>query len=98
MNRKQWIASLRSGRQMLCTYRWYWNDKQPGPPNGQLCTILHVKATQLIYSTPDSPKNWMRFPKASELKATETGFELYFSKERATRSGAVMSRYEWVRP
>ena len=105
---KAWKESLKSGRQMLCTYRWYWeNGSKPKPEGGQLCTILHVRATQLTYSTADQLKPvYMVFPRASELKATEAGFELYFPVDPklsnpATgpdRSGKLMSRYEWVTP
>jgi hypothetical protein len=104
---KAWKESLRPGRQMLCTYRWYWaNGDKPKPENGQLCTILHVRATQLTYSTSDHAKPvYFHFPRASELKATETGFELYFPVDeklnnpntcKTRLSGILMSRYEWI--
>jgi hypothetical protein len=40
----------------------------------------------------------MDFPRASELKATETGFELYFPQQErwGERAGQLMSRYEYV--
>lgn len=99
MTLKEWKARLQSGQQLRCVYRWYWeNGSKPAPEGGQLCTILHTKATQLIYSTADCPKAWMRFPKASELKADEKGFELYFpvDPKRSELSGKLMSRYEYV--
>ena|ERR1017187_1314778 len=106
MTLKEWKLSLRSGRQMRCVYRWYWeNGSKPKPEGGELCTILHTKATQLIFCTPDTAKAYMYYPKASELKATESGFELYFPIDPRLnnpamcsfeRSGKLMSRYEWV--
>jgi len=113
LTRKQWIEQLRPGRQMLCTYRWYWENPTPNqsahhkkPADGrQLCTIANVRTTQMNYTIPGHDKlQWMDFPRASELKATATGFELYFPNSDALRdpamgpdrAGKLMSRYEWV--
>jgi hypothetical protein len=111
LTRKDWIASLKPGRQMVCTYRWYWKEgsereQQQAPADGrQLCTIANVRATQMNYTVPDKDKlQWMDFPRASELKATVNGFELYFPDEPGlrdptngpVRAGKLMSRYEWV--
>lgn len=113
LTRKQWIETLRPGRQMVCTYRWYWEnpgENQPerckNPADGrQVCTIANVRATQMNYTIPGHDKlQWMDFPRASELKATASGFELYFPNTDALRdpsngpdrAGKLMSRYEWV--
>jgi len=112
LTRKAWIESLKPGRQMVCTYRWYWHEgnereKQQAPANGrEVCTIANVRATQMNYTVPEKPGKllWMEFPKASDLKATASGFELYFPDTPGLRdpangpirAGKLMSRYEWV--
>jgi hypothetical protein len=104
MTLKEWKQTLSPGRQMLCTYRWYWaNGSKPAPVGGQPCAIVEVRATQMIISTPDCPRSYLHFPKASELRATDAGFELYFPVDPRLsnpamgpdRSGKLMSRYEW---
>ena len=107
---KAWKASIKPGMKMRCTFRHYWNKPtqaaenfKPAPPDGEMCEIQEVRATCLIYSTAKCKRSWMHFPKASELKATANGFELYFPIEtnrpypqNPDWSGTLMSRYEWV--
>jgi hypothetical protein len=112
MTLAEWKRALHPGQRLVCTYRWYWGKAEtivsntgtstttkPAPEGGrEEITVREVKATQLIYSTPDKPRIWMQFPRASELKANDKGFELYFptGPEWRERSGILMSRYEWV--
>jgi|ERR1700739_1958781 len=98
MTLAEWKRRLHPGMRLVCTYRWYWGVDKPAPESGREEITVHiVKATQLIYSTPDKPRVWMQFPKAAELKADEEGFELYFpSNPPAPRAGALMSRYRWL--
>jgi hypothetical protein len=97
---KEWKSSLEPGRQLLCTYRWYWGKDKPAPQGGtELCEFIEVRATQAIMKTPTTARSWMHYPRASELKATESGFEIYFPNEPKwgeNRAGKLMSRYQWV--
>lgn len=113
MTLAEWKRQFYSGQRLVCVYRWYWGKAEtivsnigtstttkPAPEGGrEEITVREVKTTQLIYSTPDKPRVWMQFPRASELKADEKGFELYFPVDPnlRERSGQLMSRYEWVR-
>jgi hypothetical protein len=42
-------------------------------------------------------RSFMHFPRASELKADDQGFELYFPNDTryGDRAGKLMSRYLW---
>lgn len=102
MNLKQWKENLKPGMRLRCVYRWYWNTSptKPAPAEGfEMCEITTVRATQLIMKTPTADRSWLQYPRASELKATTTGFELYFPddpKFGENRQGKLMSRYEYV--
>lgn len=116
---KQWKERLAPGLKLLCVFRWYWDQPpvevignlgktslpgKPAPPNGELCEIINVRATQATYKTPEKPLVYMDFPRASELKADDKGFELYFPikpelsdpRNGPDRSGKLMSRYVWL--
>lgn len=89
---------------MLCTYRWYWGKSEPKPAGDEIITVRKVGASYVRYDGP-TLKNlkpgqcaWMYFPKASEFKADEKGFELYFPNEPkwGDCQGILMSRYEWL--
>jgi hypothetical protein len=104
---KQWKANLKPGMKLKCVFRWYWNKAtefpenfKPAPPDGEMCEMIEVRATQAIMKTPTVARSFMYYPRASELKATETGFELYFRTDAklGERSGQLMSRYEYVTP
>ena len=98
---KQWKSGVHAGMKLRCTYRWYWDTP---PKDGELCELVEVRVPQAIMRTPTAPRSCMRFPRASELKATEQGFELYFPIDPALsnpnngpdRSGKLMSRYEYI--
>ena len=97
MTLAEWKRQFTAGQKWNCTYRWYWGTQKPAPPDGTEPIVIRVvRATQLIYSTPTCERSWMNYPKASDLKATEKGFELYFPKEAGDKSGLLMSRYERV--
>lgn len=100
MTLADWKRQFRVGQHLLCTYRWYWaNGSKPAPPNGrEIVRVQIVKATYLIYSSPEKPRVYMDIPRASELKADDKGFELYFPQDSkfGDRAGILMSRYEWV--
>lgn len=104
MTLKEWKSRFYVGQRLRCVYRWYWkNALVAGPDNGaEIVTITQVKATQLLYIGPANLKPgqnaYMHFPKASELKATDRGFELYFPSDPkwGERAGTLMSRYEYI--
>jgi hypothetical protein len=102
---KAWKATLKPGMKLRCVYRWYWdrptaNSKnfKPTPPDGELCELVEVRATQCIMRTSDVARSFLYYPRASELKATEEGFELYFPDDEkwGDRRGVLMSRYQYV--
>lgn len=107
MTLKDWKARLRPGMQLLCVYRFYWDkptalakDFVPAPQGGELCELIEVRATQAIMKTPRHARSFMYFPRASELKADDKGFELYFPNEAryGDRASKLVSRYLWVSP
>lgn len=99
MTLADWKRKLHPGQRLVCTYRWYWGKDKPTPPDGrEEITITQILTTQLLYKTADKERVYMEYPRASELKADEKGFELYFPKDSkfGDRAGKLMSRYEWV--
>jgi hypothetical protein len=98
LTRKAWIDSLKPGRQMVCTYRWYWQEgstreKEQMPADGrQVCTIANVRATQMNYTVPDKPGKlqWMDFPKRLRPQGhRQPASSLYFPDDsRPARSSA----------
>ena len=99
MTLANWKRKLHVEQQLICTYRWYWGKDKPAPPNNrEEITITQICTVHLIYKTAEKDRVYMDYPRASELKADENGFELYFPKDSkfGDRAGILMSRYEWV--
>lgn len=103
MSRAEWQRRLHVGLKMRCTYRWYWEQTPSKKPESgtQFCIVDKVMATQLTYRVDgeaESRAHWLHFPKASELIATTSGFEMYFPTDEkwGERSGKLMSRYQFV--
>lgn len=99
MTLAEWKRKLQPGQKLTCTYRWYWGKDKAAPEGSrEEIEVMEVKTTQLVYKTQKDPRVWMQFPKATELKADEKGFELYFpvGEKWGPRSGVLMSRYEYA--
>lgn len=109
MTLKEWKSRFYAGQRLACVYRWYWDKGtprmagyKPTPEGGrEIVTVTQVRATQLLYTGPrlkPGQNNYLDWPRASEVKHTHNGFELYFPSDPrwGDRSGILMSRYEYI--